>query len=1079
MHCLNSRVISGYALLLGATLWTLPASAQLPPPEEKPAVGAKMPALSPDGKRIAFVWRGDIWIGNTTGGQAYPVTSHVEQDAYPIFSPDGKWLAFSSQRNGNWDIFVVPTSGGTARQMTFSSASEIASDWSPDGKTLLYSSGRDLAPPNDAIFALDVKTLRFQRLTEDYRGLNEAVYSPDGKKLAFQRDTFPWTRPRYNGSRAAQLWTLDLAEGKRKEIDANGRQHLWPRFTADGKSILVVTTGEETPNAQYLNKPLLKLEDNEKRTPNLWLYPANGGAARQVTRFVGDGVRFPAVARQSGDVAFEYGQNLYLLPAKGKEPVKLTFFCGADEKQNNIARQVFTNSDVEEAEISPDGKTFAFVIRGDLWMIPVEKAKTRNATDATRLTDFPGFDRDFVWSKDGKTIFFISDRGGSDGLYALDVATKAVKTLWTGKEDVRNPQITPDGTQVGFWVEGSITPDGGGTGGLYMVPAVGGTAKRVLSIPAAAQSSFQFSPDNKWVAFVRRNVESNAYNIYIAPLDGSKPPVNITRRNASHSEPVWSPEGKYLFFRSNREDGLGVTGNAFYMVPLKPEEARTDELELKYEKPKTPVEVAIEFEDIEQRIHRMPVTPTPDGGVSISDDGTIFFVSGGDVYTTSYDGKETKRITTTGGTPANSVRNLRVAADGKSISYFRAGGLYTGRMAPPYTQTAVTFVATWERDVRAERLAAFNQFWRGYNNNFYDANFHGRDWAAIKTRYEPLLDGVGTPTEFAQLLNRMIGEVEASHSEVRAGRSPITGPETRSLGVYFDYSYNGPGIKVQGVPKRAPGSYPKTRIKPGEYILEVDGKPVTLDENLYKALNDKGDRDFVLLVNDKPTRDGARTVTYRAMTAGEWSSIHYQNRIERLRKAVDEKSKGNLAYVHIQGMGDANQALFEKELYEYAEGKKGLIIDVRFNGGGSIADNLLNWLAIKPYRIRFSRNDYPPKDVNFNFFVREVHLWDKPIVVLMNEYSLSNAEIFPYVMRENKLAKIVGRPTPGYVISTGGLSLVDGTLARMPGGGNFRKDGSPMENLGEKPDYDVELTTEDWLTDRDPQLEKAIEILLK
>ena len=163
----------------------------------------------------------------------------------------------------------------------------------------------------------------------------------------------------------------------------------------------------------------------------------------------------------SAAFAFEYGPNLYLLPAKGKDPVKLTFLCGADEKQNNIARQVFTNSDVEEAEISPDGKSFAFVIRGDLWTIPVEKTKTRNANDATRLTDFPGFDRDFVWSKDGKTLFFISDRGGSDGLYALDVVSRAVKTLWTGKEDARNPQLTPDGAQVGFWVEGTITPDGG------------------------------------------------------------------------------------------------------------------------------------------------------------------------------------------------------------------------------------------------------------------------------------------------------------------------------------------------------------------------------------------------------------------------------------------------------------------------------------------------------------------------------------------------------------------------------------------------------------------------------------------
>jgi Periplasmic protease len=1023
-----------------------------------------MPALSPDGKKLAFVWRGDIWVTDGNGGRAYPVTSHVELDANPVFSPDGKWIAFSSTRNGNWDIFVVPTVGGEARQLTFSSGSEIATDWTPDGKTLIFTGKRDSV--NSTVFALDVATLRFKKLTEDYKNLGEVTTSPDGKRIAFQRYGFPWTRPRYQGSAAAQLWTLDLPTGKRTALADNERQHLWPRWMPGGKEIVCVTYGEPTPNAQWLNKPLPPLKDSAARTPNLWTFPAGGGAPKQRTFFTGGSVRFPTVARQSGDIVFEHEHDLYRLAPGAKEPVKLALFCGSEDKQNNIQRQTFTNSQVAEAEISPDGKTFGFGLKGDLWTIPVEQKKgDRNADLALRLTDYPGSDHDFNWSKDGKEMFFISDRGGSDGVYAVNTTTKAVRTLWTGAGDAYGPSLTPDGKSVYFWVRGSTAVGGGpDADGLYLKPSApadaGTPAKRLIALPGALQfGSPSFSPDMKWVAYTRRGIESGGVNIYIAPADGSGTAVNVTKLNAFHGRPTWSPDGRFLFFSSNRD------GSGLYVLPLQPEDAREDELEIKFEKPKAPVAITIDFEDTPQRIRKIS-GQNPDADLTVTDEGQIFFVSGGDAYRLSFDGKESTKLTNGGG-----VSNLRVSADGKTLYFYRGGALFTLRNQPPYPTTQVAFTAQWERDVRAERKAAFNEFWRSYNTRFYDGNFHGRDWSALRTRYEPLLEAVGTREEFATLLNMMIGEVEASHSEVGAAPSGINGPSTRHLGVYFDYTYEGPGIKVKDVPKRAPGSYARTRIKPGEYIVAVDGQDVTLDENLFKVLNDKGNRDFVLLVNDKPTRQGARTVTYRALTSGEWNDIHYRNRTEWLRKLVDQKSKGEVAYVHIAGMGGTNQVLFDRELYEYAEGKKAVIIDVRFNGGGNIADTLLSWLNMKPYGTYLPRNGYPQPAPNRS--------WNKPIVVLMNEHSYSNAEMFPYDMRATGLAKLVGMPTPGYVIWTTGLQLVDGTNARMPGSGVFRKDGSPLENMGEQPDYKIPLSNEDWLAERDPQLEKAIELLTK
>ena len=1053
----------GVPFFAAAAFSAFPAFAQLPAPTETPVIGARMPALSPDGKTLAFVWRGDVWVSPSSGGRAYPVTTHVEMDSNPVFSPDGKWIAFTSNRNGNNDIFVVPTAGGEARQMTFSSGSDVVADWSPDGKTLLFAGRRDT--PYSSLLGLDVQTLRLSKYTEDYKALSEPAFSPDGKRIAYTRQGFSWTRPRYHGSGAAQLWTVGVDGKDDKSVVSDERQHLWPRFLPDSKTIVTVTVTEDTPNSPKLNEPLAPLKDNVARTPNLYAFPADGGNPKRLTNFVGGSVRCPAVARQSGDIAFEHEHDLYLLPKGQTTPVKLSLFCTSDDKQTLTSRQVFTNSDAGEAKISPDGKTFAFVLKGDIWAVPTDKAKTRNADVAIRLTDWAGFDRNFVWGRDNKTIYFVSDRSGVDSVWRMDVASHGAQPVWTGKTASDEPKLSPDGSLLGFWVRGPLGESS--PAGLYVKETKeGATApRRLISLPTGGQGSFAFSPDNRYVAFTQRSRESGAYNIFIAPLDGSAAPVNVTRLNAFHVQPTWSPDGKYLFFISDRD------GDGLFVLPLKLEEARVDELDIKFEKPTAPVKIAVDFEDTAQRIRKLPCPP-PSGEISLSQDGQVFFVSGGDAYVCGYDGKDARKLTNGGG-----VESLRASDDGKTIFFQRSGALYRAPVSPPNPTTQITFVAERIQDARAERKAAFAQFWRTYGARFYDGNFHGRDWNQLRERYEPLLSSVGTRDEFATLLNRMVGELEASHSEVGAAPGGVPSPVSTYLGVYYDYSYNGPGIRVKDVPKRAPGSYAKTRIKPGDYILAIDDTRVSCNENLFKVLNDKANRDLTLLVNDKPTVEGARTVRYRALTNGEWTDIHYRNRVEQSRRIVREKGGDKIGYVHIAGMGGPNQVDFDRELYEYAEGKKAVIIDVRFNGGGNIADQLINWLSMKPYGTYLPRDGYPVPAPG-PFISDNARAWDKPIVVLMNEHSFSNAEMFPYAMRANHLAKLVGMPTPGYVIWTGGTTLVDGTTIRLPGSGDYRVDGTTLENDGEKPDVRVEYTTDDYLNGRDPQLEKAVEMLL-
>lgn len=1039
-------------LALSALAAALPLSAQLAPPAPAPVTGARLPALSPDGKRLAFVYRGDVWIAPSEGGRATPLASHIETDSYPLFSPDGKWVAFASRRNGGWDLFVVPAEGGPAKQLTWHAGAEWPTGWSPDGKKILFAGRRD--SPNYAIFALDVNTLQCDRYGEDYAPLYTPGYSPDGKTIVYGRYGFPWWRPRYIGSAAQQVWLLNPGDGSRRALTSDDRQHLWSRFLPDGKHVVTVTVGEPTPNASRLNEPIPKVSDSSQRTPNLWVFDLQGKGT-QLTAFTGGAVRAPSVAAKSGDIAFEYGADLWLVKNHGK-PAKISLVVAADEKQTTKRREKITTG-VTEAELSPDGKTFAFGVRGEIWTIPTEKPKgvsARNAEFAKRLTEWAGDDSDFSWSNDGKKLYFTSDREGNNRIYEMDVASREVKPLWPYPEDVNHLHLSPDGRQIGFWV-------GGPAAGLYTITLNNGEIRRVVSVPGSHwrdyAGGFDWSPDLRWIAFMKRS-QSRAWNIYVVPADGGEA-INVTRLNAEHAMPRWGLDGKTLFFQSDRE------GSGLYALALVPETVRSGDTDPKFEKMKDGAKVEIDFEDIHRRIRKL-TSQTPQGDLYAAPDGNLYFLSESDVWSISYAGKDLKRVTSGGGKVG-----FRLSNDGKRAWWTQGGDMYHGSVGGGLSGSKVTFTAEFTYDIAAERKAAFAQFWRAYHHNFYDANFHGRDWGAIRERYEPLLEAVETHDEFAATLAMMVGELEASHSEVQ----PATGnvppdPVTPHFGFTFDYAHKGPGIKVATVPRGAPGSFKETQIKPGEYVLAINGQDVALDEKLYQFVNDKQDREFEFLVNTNATKAGARKVRYRPMNGNDFDDLIYKNRTDRLRKITESRSNGRIGYLHLSAMGYNNQMQFEREAYEYISGKQAMIIDVRFNRGGNISDNLIEMLARHQYGWFRPRDDVPEP--------QPPRAWDRPIIVLMNEHSYSNGEMFPYSVRQRGLGRLVGMPTPGYVIWTTELRLVDGTRARMPLSGVFRMDGSNMEDHGEKPDVQLWLTPEDWLADRDPQLDKAIEMLL-
>lgn len=1026
-----------------------PANDLLSPPVDQPIRGMTSPALSPDGKTLCFTYKGNLWTVPSSGGLASRLTVHEGFDNRPRWSPDGKWIAFDSNRTGNTDVFLIPAEGGSPRQVTTYGLYDVVCDWTPDGQKLLFYSIRDTdgflyhayttPSPLTNLFTVDLHTLALKRLTEDEEPIVDGAFSSNGKLLAYRRSGQPTNRAWYRGSEAASVVVKDLATGNVKTLLKSNAQQFFPFFSSDNRSVYITTL--------YGNS----------NTPNLWRVPLAGGEPKQITKYATDAVRSPMIAHNGSLITYLYNGDIYTVKPDGSDAKKVSIILRTDEKVNNQQRQVLT-SGAESTQISPDGKQIALVLKSAIWLIPA------GGGDAKRLTPQDGSYGDIAWSPDSTKLAVISDKGNQVDVYTLDVKTKALTRLTNDEAMENDTQWSPDGKYVSF-------NKAGPQAGLYIAPANGDApARRVAegngnNLNGQGIAAHSWSPDSKWIAFARKD-RISTIDVWVVPTVGGNP-VNVTRYPGINTDPQFTRDGRRLLFASNRNNTAQM-----YQIPLETPDDRPVEAGAQKQVPDRSHDVKIDFEAIQNRARAIPGTtgvlegvPTPDG------QRLVLHLANGLFGVTTINGGPVQQVSAgpEGGQfimfSSESGRFYFTAANGTPHS------LPLGPF-PPTNSTAIAFSAEYLFDRQALYQEAFQEFYRTFGAGFYDPTMHGVNWKALRAKYETLLPGVGTPEEFAGLLLNMVGEVNSSHSEISpSGSSGGAGPDQPTLGIVYDYDYAGPGLRVSAIMPKSPADRPASRINVGEYVLSIDGTDVAMNESYYRTIQNKTGKPVELLVNSKPTKDGARTVKLAPISMGQFAELDYDARVKHTREMVDKLSGGRLAYIHIRAMDEPSLESFERELWSDAIQKDGLVLDIRGNPGGNTHDAILQTLSRKVYEYIQSRDGFRE--------TQPTRVWNKPIVLLINENSFSDAEVFPTGFRALHLGKIVGVPTPGYVIGTYEATLVDGTHYRIPTTGFYTVDGKSLENLGIQPDIYVENTPEDSAKHRDRQLEAAVEILLK
>lgn len=1057
------------------------------------ALWLRYPAISPDGKTVVFSYKGDLYKVASSGGEATALTLHEAHDYMPVWSRDGKYIAFASDRYGNMDVYVMPASGGEAKRLTYHSANDYPCDFTPDGKSVLFSTGRNdiytsARFPQRGLFQklYQVPVTGGRSVMYLSAGSEFARFNSKGDKVIFQdrkgyEDAF---RKHHTSSVTRDIWVYDAAKKEYAQVSEFEGEDREPIWSADDKSFFFLSEKDGTQNIYKVSA------DNAKSAQSLTSFKKH--PVRNLTRSL------------DNTLCFTYDGEIYTMK-EGSSPKKIEVRVNTDGRTNS-EKILPINSGVTQTELSPNGKEIAFVVRGEIFVTSVEGGLTK------RITNTPQQERNVKFTPDGKSLIYSGERDGSWNIYRTSIVRKEEPYFYastvlkeealiaTDKEEFQ-PELSPDGKEIAYLEERNVVK-------IYNLDS---KKSRTLVPPginysyADGDQSYTWSPDGKWIAFTSNEGRWPTDEIALMKADGSGERRNLTQSGFSDGSPKWAFGGKALlwgtdkngkkslayqgaaeidiyamFFDQDAYDRYRLTKDEFNLLKEKEEKekAEAEKSTATAGKKDTATKIAPptkswepQFTALDNRKMRLTINSGNISDYQLSSDGEkLFFLArmekGYDLWLTNPRTKETKLLAKLDGGPAG----MDISKDGKNIFVVSDGKIMkvdaeSGKTSPVMVNGEMNL------NQFEERAYILEHAWRQVAKKFYDPKIHGIDWKGYYDAYVKFLPHINNNYDFQELLSELLGELNASHTGGRYSPQQQNTDATASLGLLFDEMYAGEGVKVMEVLEGGPFTNAKTKIKQNVVIEKIDGEAITNDMDWSRLLNRKTGKNVLLSLYDPATKTRWEETT-KPISQGEEQGLLYRRWTNMMRKMVDEMSGGKVGYVHVQGMNDGSyRTVFEEVLGKEAE-KQALIVDTRFNGGGWLHDDLVTFLSGKKY---LGMSPQGVKPVSSEPFYK----WALPSTVLMSESNYSDAFIFPYAYKSLGLGKLIGMPVPGTGTAVWWEQQIDPTLVfGIPMIATIGKENRPTENLQLEPDIKVANDFKSILSGKDQQLERAVKEML-
>jgi tricorn protease len=1063
-------------LFFTISLFFLSLSSSAPKPQSQ-AMWLRYPAISPDGKTVAFCHNGDIYTVSSDGGVAYPLTRGDSYEVRPVWSPDGKTIAFSSDRNGNFDIYSVPVEGGPSKRLTFHSSNDYPQAFTPDGKSVHFISSR-------------TDNARFIQFP--YGGLGE-VYSVSlepGRELqlmSIAAEDICWNR---SGTKMLFHDKKGYEDPWRKHHRSSVARDVW-QFSKQDSSFVKLTdfTGEDRNAVWSSDEETIFYLSEQSGSFNVW--SIRNGKHSQQTSFAKNPVRFLTISG-SDRLCFGYNGDIYTKDG-GDSPKKLDIVIRTEDNSGTLETKSFTDGATEMA-ISPNGKEIAFVVRGEVFVASVEAGTTR------RITSTPGQERSVSFSPDGKKLLYASERNNAWGIYQSTLVRKddpyffsstlvREEALINGDFEAFQPLYSPDGKKIAYLEDRTTvkvyTPESKES--VTVLPG-----ERNYSYSDGDQF-FDWSPDSRYL-LVNFLQEGN-WRSEVGLVDVQHPEsavVDLTQSGFGAYGGKFMMKGKMMIYYSSRNGmrsvashgnqldayGLFFTWDAYERFRLKKEDYALLKEREDAERPKTKdttdkkqESLKIDFDGLSDRKMRLTIHSSNLSEAVVTPDGEKLFYfcsfeDGIDLWQTKFRESETKLFLKLN---ARNISSVQLDKDGKNL-FCIADGKPLRISLDKAEKKEIGFSAEMTVNGAESRKALFDHMWRQVQEKFYVTDLQKTDWSYYKENYERFLPSINNSRDFAEMMSELLGELNASHTGCMYRSNAKNGDETAQLGVFFDETYTGYGLKIDEVMEKSPLMRTSTPVKPGTIIEKIDGVTIEANTNHLPLLNRKAGRNILLSFYDPSAKKRWDEVVV-PINAGEQQRLLYARWIRRMQETTDRLSGGKVGYMHVQGMNDESyREFFDQVMGKYVN-SQALIVDTRFNGGGWMHDDLATFLSGKEYL------KFVPRGRTIG--AEPAEKWTRRSVVLMNEGNYSDAHMFPVVYKTLGIGKLIGMPVPGTGTAVWWETQTDPTLVfGIPQVGVMDLDGNYYENTQLEPDIRVSNDYKEMLRGNDQQIAAAVMELL-